>query len=73
MLKKLLIIISLLFITGCTSGGTECPDRDMMLKYEKADGSIALVLIGKGELDERAVVSEKECKELIEKYKAERR
>jgi len=72
MLRKLLIMILILILLGCISGGTECPDRDILIKYQTSDGSIKLELIEKGKLNERAVISEKECKELIEKYKKER-
>ena len=72
MIKKLLIIISIFLFIGCASGGTECPDRDILIKYQISDG-IKLELIEKGKLKERAVISEKECKELLEKYKKERK
>ena len=66
-------MISTIFITGCTSGGTECPDRNILIKYQTSDDSVKLELIEKGKLNERAVMSEKECKELLEKYKDERK
>ena len=73
MIKKLLIIISIFLFTGCASGGTECPGRHILIKYQTLDDSVKLELIEKGKLNERAVMSEKECKELLEKYKDERK
>jgi len=75
MIKKLLIIIfmiSAIFITGCATGGNNCPERNITIIYKQLDGSTRMELLKKGELDERAVMSKEKCDELLEKYKNKR-
>ena len=67
---KILIALSLLVVFfSCADGGDECPPRDTTITYRMDNGDIGLEIIAKGDLAERAVMSQEECNELINDYK----